>query len=90
MARTIGRRPLFFAGLAVLSILLDYPTPAEFRWVCWFCAGLAAFWAVALALEELTGPMESGLPSKRDAAWGGRGPESPVAPPPPPGGSAGP
>jgi len=89
MARTIGRRSLFFAFIAVISILLYYPTPAEFRWVCWFCAGLAAFWAVTLALEELTGPMESGLPSRRDSAWGVPGPESPFAPPPPPGGPPG-
>ena len=29
----IGRRPLFFTALAVLSLLLLEPTPADLRWV---------------------------------------------------------
>jgi hypothetical protein len=54
--RTIGRRPVFFFILAVVSMALYYPTPADFRWVCWFCAGLAGFWAVTLSLQDLTAP----------------------------------
>ena len=48
----IGRRPLFFSGLALISLLLWEPTPAEYRWVNLFSAGLALFWAVVLFLED--------------------------------------
>lgn len=48
----IGRRPLFFAALALLSLLMLEPTPAQYRWVNLFAAGLALFWAVAVYLEE--------------------------------------
>jgi hypothetical protein len=99
VARTIGRRPVFFAAIVGLSLLLFYPTPSEFRWVCLLCAALAAFWAVSLALEELTTPQgpvrEDGgtAPGRRgteSGSWDQSGPESPFAPPPPPGGAAGP
>jgi len=49
----IGRRPLFFLGVAVLCLLLSPVTPAEFRWLDYAMAGLAAFWALALGLEEV-------------------------------------
>ena len=48
----IGRRPLFFAALAVICLVMLEPTPAEYRWVNLFAAGLALFWAVMLFLEE--------------------------------------
>ncbi len=48
----IGRRPLFFAALALLSLLMLEPTPAAYRWVNLFAAALALFWAVMLYLEE--------------------------------------
>jgi hypothetical protein len=48
----IGRRPLFFTALAVLSLLLLEPTPAHLRWVNLGSAALAMFWAVALFLED--------------------------------------
>jgi hypothetical protein len=48
----IGRRPLFFAALAVISLLLLEPTPSDLRWVNMFAAGLAMFWAVAVFIEE--------------------------------------
>jgi hypothetical protein len=48
----IGRRPLFFTALAVISLLLLEPTPADLRWVNLASAALAMFWAVALFLEE--------------------------------------
>ena len=46
-----GRRPLFFAVVAVVCLVLTPATPSEFRWVDYFTTGLAAFWAVVLALE---------------------------------------
>lgn len=49
----IGRRPLFFAGLCVVCLLLIPPTPAEFRWLNLAMAGLALFWAVALGIEDV-------------------------------------
>lgn len=48
----IGRRPLFFTSLAVISLLLLEPTPADLRWVNLASAALAMFWAVALFLED--------------------------------------
>ena len=48
----IGRRPLFFTALALLSLLLLEPTPAHLRWVNLGSAALAMFWAVALFLED--------------------------------------
>jgi hypothetical protein len=53
MRRTIGRRAAFFAVIAAVSAVLVPATPPEFRWVAWFAAGLAAFWAIALGAEEL-------------------------------------
>ena len=49
---SIGRRPLFFTALALLSLLLLEPTPAHLRWVNLGSAALAMFWAVALFLED--------------------------------------
>jgi hypothetical protein len=83
MPRTIGRRPLFFAAVMVASLLLYYPTPPAFRWVPLFTAVLAAFWTVALALEDLTTPSGPRDSSSRFAPT--PQPESPFAPPPPPG-----
>jgi hypothetical protein len=48
----IGRRPAFFAALALICLLLFVPTPATYRWVNLFAAGLALFWGVLLFLEE--------------------------------------
>ncbi len=50
----IGRRPLFFFGCGAVNLLLYPLTPAEFRWVNLSMAGLAAFWAVLLTVEELS------------------------------------
>ncbi len=50
----IGRRPLFFAALAVINLALIPATPAEFRWLNLVMGGLAAFWSVTLGLEELS------------------------------------
>ena len=52
--RSIGRRSWFFFALSVLSLTMVWPCPPEFRWVAWFCAGLAAFWAVLFAADNLS------------------------------------
>lgn len=48
----IGRRAVFFGGLAIVCLLLWEPTPPEYRWVNLFAAGLALLWAVAAAAED--------------------------------------
>ena len=48
----IGRRPLFFGGLAAICLILLEPTPATYRWVNLFAAGLALLWAVLLFIED--------------------------------------
>jgi hypothetical protein len=39
-----------------VCLALYYPTPADLRGVPLFAAALAAFWAIALALQDLTTP----------------------------------
>jgi hypothetical protein len=56
MPRTIGRRAVFFAVLAAIGLALVYPTPADFRAIPWVVFGLATFWAVMFAIEDLTAP----------------------------------
>jgi hypothetical protein len=56
--RVIGRRALFFLLTAVVGMLLYYPTPSEFRWVCLVVVGLGLFWAVLQAVEDLTAPTD--------------------------------
>ena len=53
MRPLIGRRPLFFLLLAAVCAALIPATPAEFRWVNLMMAGIAVFWAVLLAGEDL-------------------------------------
>ncbi len=48
----MSRRSLFFAALALLSLIMLEPTPAAYRWVNLLSAALALFWAVMLFLEE--------------------------------------
>jgi hypothetical protein len=47
-----GRRPLFFLAIAIISLLLLAPTPADSRWVNVVMAALAFFWFVLLSIEE--------------------------------------
>jgi hypothetical protein len=79
MSRAIGRRPLFVAAVAVVAAVLVPFAPSEFRWTCWFCIGLALFWAATLAIEDLTapgGPPDSvRRPDRREG-------QTPFAPPP--------
>jgi hypothetical protein len=80
MSRAIGRRPLFFSLVALVAAILVPFTPPEFRWTCWFCIGLALFWALALAIEDLTAP--GGPPDSVRGRPGGREGGTPFAPPP--------
>jgi hypothetical protein len=50
----IGRRPLFFLGVAVTFLALLVPTPEEFRVVNLAMAALATFWFVLLTIEEIS------------------------------------
>jgi hypothetical protein len=50
---TLGRRPLFFLVVALVCLVLVPATPAEFRWVNLAMAGLATFWCLMLAGEDL-------------------------------------
>jgi hypothetical protein len=62
----IGRRPLFFFILAAICLALVFPTPSEFRLVNLAMAGLAIFWAILLALEELSGIKDANRRAKPD------------------------
>jgi hypothetical protein len=55
----IGRRPFFFAFLAAISLILLPFTPSEFRALNVFMAGLALFWAITLAIEEVSGAKDA-------------------------------
>jgi len=50
----LSRRPLFFALVATVALLMVPATPSEFWMVNWFCAGVGALWAVGLAVEEIS------------------------------------
>jgi hypothetical protein len=76
VARHIGRRSVFFAVVALIGVALVYPTPEQYRWTAWFVVILAAFWAVVLAIEDLSRPTYGEEPSPRV--------DNPFAPPPPP------
>jgi hypothetical protein len=78
MARRLGRRSIFFAVTAFVCLALVPAAPSEFRWVVWFTAGLAAFWAIMVGAEDLL------TPGRRPEPSAGPAPESPFAPPPPP------
>jgi len=49
----ISRRPLFFAAIAVAALILYEPTPANLRWLNLTMAGLATFWFILLAIEDV-------------------------------------
>jgi uncharacterized membrane protein YuzA (DUF378 family) len=46
---------MFFAFTCLVTLLLAPASPAEFRWVNYAMAGLAAFWAILLGLEVIAG-----------------------------------
>jgi hypothetical protein len=55
----IGRRPLFFLGIAVTFLLMLIPTPSAFRPLNLAMAALALFWFVLLSIEELAATRRS-------------------------------
>jgi hypothetical protein len=53
---------VFFLLVVFVCLVLAPPSPPEFRWVNYTMAGLAAFWALAMAVESVRsrGPGERG------------------------------
>ena len=49
----LGRRTWFFLVIVIAMLLLYEPTPAKFRWVNLALAGLALFWFILCAIEDL-------------------------------------
>jgi predicted Na+-dependent transporter len=49
----IGRRAVFFLVLALVCAAMIPVTPAEFRWVNLTMTGIALFWALMMAGEDL-------------------------------------
>lgn len=49
----LSRRPYFFAIVCAVSLIMVPATPSDLWGVNYFCAGLAAFWALALGAEEI-------------------------------------
>ena len=49
----LARRTWFFLVIVVAMLLLYAPTPAKYRWVNLALAGLALFWFVLFALEDV-------------------------------------
>lgn len=56
MGLVIGRRVRFFAGLAIVGLVMVPLTPSDFRDTAWFVVGLASFWAILFAIEDLMTP----------------------------------
>jgi hypothetical protein len=77
----IGRRPLFFLGIAIVFLVMIVPTPHQFWWLNVAMAGLAVFWFVLLAAEELS----SARGSAEDPGTGARGVDPDHAATSPPG-----
>ena len=50
----LARRTWFFLVIAVAMLLLYDPTPPKFRWVNLALAGLALFWFILFAIEDLS------------------------------------
>jgi membrane glycosyltransferase len=65
--------------VVLIGVILVPFTPAEFRWVAWFTAALAGFWAIALGAEDLFGV----APTREEEVR--HRPAMPFGPPPPPG-----
>ncbi|HJX06663.1 MAG TPA: hypothetical protein VJ736_01205 [Actinomycetota bacterium] len=51
--RSLSRRTWFFLVIVAAMLLLYEPTPEKFRWVNVFLAGLALFWFVLFAIEDV-------------------------------------
>lgn len=55
----LSRRPYFFAIVSVVALVMIPATPSDLWGVNYFCAGLAAFWAIALGIEEFAAQRHS-------------------------------
>jgi predicted Na+-dependent transporter len=64
----IGRRALFFLLLAIVCAVMVPVTPAEFRWVNLTMIGIALFWAVMLAGEDLARRRRARARDRREAS----------------------
>lgn len=51
--RALSRRTWFFLVIVAAMLLLYDPTPDKFRWVNLALAGLALFWFVLFAIEDV-------------------------------------
>jgi hypothetical protein len=49
----LARRTWFFLVIVAAMLLLYAPTPAKYRWVNLFLAGLAMFWFVLFMFEDI-------------------------------------
>lgn len=49
----LSRRPWFFALVTLVALLMVPATPSDYWGVNWFAAGLSAFWAITLGIEEV-------------------------------------
>lgn len=74
----MGRRSLFFAALAVLSLVMLEPTPDAYRWVNLSAAGLSLFWAVMLFFEERSLARAGSASERRRRGASGGDPEEPT------------
>ena len=68
MRAFVGRRALFFLAMAVACALLIPATPGEFRWVNLTMIGIALFWAVMLAGEDLARRRRARARDRREAS----------------------
>ncbi len=50
----LSRRTWFFLVIPIAMLLIYEPTPATLRWVNLALAGLALFWFVLFAIEDLS------------------------------------
>jgi len=62
----MSRRTLFFLALAAICLIMLAPTPSAYRWVNLASAGLALFWALMFAIEDV-----SSRRSRREGRPGG-------------------
>ena len=81
MKRTMGPRPMLFGAAGALSALVGLAAPPELQWVAWVTAGMAVFWTVLLAVEELTKPLPGAradeLNTRRSGTAGSAAPDLP-------------
>jgi hypothetical protein len=55
---TLSRRVWFFLGVMVVCLAMMVPTPRQYWPLNLFMAGLALFWAILLAIEDVLGRRE--------------------------------